>query len=94
MLNCPVGAGTMIAEAIETLLRRLPVDQSVWASLNPQFAVDLICDVTVGCVNRGFELPPGVLALLAERGITLGLDIFCRADPREAAALQERLRQI
>jgi len=53
--------------------------------------VDLICDVTVRCVNRGFELKPEVLGLVAERGITLGFDIFCRAEPRDVEALKERL---
>jgi hypothetical protein len=91
LLDHPVGADASIGEAIHALLRGLPGDQSVWASLTSRFAVDLICDVTVRCVNRGFELPPEVLGMVAERGITLGLDIFCRADPREVEALQERL---
>jgi hypothetical protein len=42
-------------------------------------------------VNRGFELKPEVLGLVAERGITLGFDIFCRAEPRDVEALKERL---
>ena len=41
--------------------------------------------------DRGFELPPEVLALVAERGITLGFDIFCQVDQRDVEALQQRL---
>jgi hypothetical protein len=69
----------------------LPDDRSVWASLTSRFAVDLICDLMVRCVNRGFELPPETLALVAERGITLGFDIFCLVDQRDVEALQQRL---
>ena len=92
LLDRPVGAEATVGEAIHALLASLPDDRSVWASLTSRFAVDLLCDLTVRCVNRGFELPPGVLALVAERGITLGFDIFCRPDPRDVEALHERLR--
>jgi hypothetical protein len=91
LLDYPAGANATVGEAIHALLGSLPADLSVWASLAARFTVDLICDVTVRCLNRGFELPPEVLGLLAQRGITLGFDIFCRADPREVEALQERL---
>ena len=70
------------------LLRTLPTDQSVWTSLTSRFTVDLICAVTVRCVNRGFELPPEVLGSVAERGITLSFDIFCQVDPRNTEALE------
>lgn len=83
LLDYPVGGNATIGEAIHALLRRLPDDQSVWTSLTSEFAVDLICDLIVKCVNRGFELSPEVLGVLAERGITLGFDIFCWADPPE-----------
>jgi hypothetical protein len=91
LLDYPIDTDATIGEAIEALLKTLPSDKSVWAALTSRFAVDLICDVTVRCVNRGFELPPDVLGLVAERGITLGFDIFCRADPRELVAIQDRL---
>ncbi len=91
LLDYPVGADNTISDAIKALLGNLPTDESVWASLASQFAVDLICDVTVRCVNRGFELAPEVSGMMALRGITLGFDIFCEIDPREAEALQERL---
>jgi hypothetical protein len=91
LLDYPVGADATVAEAIEALLGSLPSDMAVWASLTSRFVVDLICDVTVRCVNRGFELPPEVLGLAAKRGIILGFDIFCRVEPRDVEALQNRL---
>lgn len=91
LLDSPVGAEATIDEAIQTLFASLPRDLSLWTSLTSRFAVDLICDLTVRCVNRGFNLRPEVLALVAERGITLGLDIFSEVDPRHTEALNERL---
>jgi hypothetical protein len=91
LLYHPISEEATVAEAIHALLLSLPDDRSVWASLTSRFAVDLICDLTVRCVNRGFELPPEALALVAERGITLGFDIFCQVDQRDVEALQQRL---
>jgi hypothetical protein len=91
LLDYPVGADATVGEAIHALLGSLPADQLVWASLTSRFAVDLICDLTVRCINRGFELSPELLGLVAQRGITLSYDIFCRADPHEAEALRQRL---
>ena len=91
LLNHRVAGDVTIGEAIALLLRTLPADKSVWTSLTSRFTVDLICDVTVRCVNRGFDLPPEVLALVAERGITLSFDILCQADPRNIEAVKERL---
>jgi hypothetical protein len=91
LLDYPVARDITIDKAIALPLRTLPADESVWTSLTSRFTVDLICDVTVRCVNRGFELPPEVLALVAERGITLSFDIFSQADPRNIEALKERL---
>ena len=91
LLDHPVNDKATIGEAIHALLLNLPDDRSVWASLTSRFSVDLICSLTVRCVNRGFELPPAVLALVAERGVTLGFDIYCQVEPRDAEALQQRL---
>jgi Domain of unknown function (DUF4279) len=91
LLDWPVGTDATISEAIHALLGSLPADPEVWASLTSRYAVDLICDLTVRSVNRGFELPPELLSLLAQRGITLGFDIFCWPDPAEVVALQQRL---
>jgi hypothetical protein len=91
LLDHPVNAKATVGEAIHALLLGLPDDRTVWESLTSRFAVGLICDLTLRCVNRGFELPAEVLTLVAQRGITLGFDIFCQVDPRDVEALQQRL---
>jgi hypothetical protein len=58
ILDHPVDEETTINEAIRSFLLKLPDDQSLWTTLASQFTVDLICDLTVRSINRGFELTP------------------------------------
>jgi hypothetical protein len=91
LLDNPLDAEATIEEGIESLLGGLPGDDRTWVALGQRFQVDLLCDVFVRGVNRGFGLSPRVLGLLAMRGIELGLDIYCEPDDAQAAELQERL---
>ena len=93
ILNYPVGRVDTIGEAMIALLGSLSPDKAVWASLASRFTVRLTIDLTVKCVNRGFELSPEVLVLVAERSITLGFDIFCELDPHEVQRLHERFTE-
>jgi hypothetical protein len=68
LLDYPLGAEATIEEAIELLLGGLSDDDRKWAALGQRFRVDLFCDVFVHGVNRGFELSPHVLGLLAVAG--------------------------
>ena len=87
LLDHPLGAEATIEEGVESLLSGLPSDDRMWAALGQRHRVDLLCDVFVRGVNRGFVLPPQVLGLLARRGIALGVDIFCEPDHEQATAL-------
>jgi hypothetical protein len=89
LLDVPDDENATLSEAIEALLRSLPSDPSVWTSVTSGFTVDLVCDLALRCFNRGFELPPRLLGMLAERGIRLGFDIYCWVDPVEDRALPE-----
>jgi hypothetical protein len=86
-----VAEDVTIGAAIALLQRTLPTDEAVWTSLTSRITLDLICDITFRCVNRGFDLPPELLALVAKWGVTLSFDIFCHADPRNTEAIKERL---
>jgi hypothetical protein len=43
-------------------------------------------------VNQGFEISPETLALIGQRGIKLGVDIFPVDDKTQIAELQRRFR--
>ncbi|WP_426192237.1 DUF4279 domain-containing protein [Massilia sp. DWR3-1-1] len=58
------------------LLSQVESDLAVWKSLVHQFEVDVYCGLFMQGLNDGLSLAPDVMALLAERGIELGLDIY------------------
>lgn len=91
LLDQPVGCDSTLEEEIESLLGSLPQGEQAWAALGECYRVDLLCDVSVRGLNRGFELSPRVLEFIGRRGITLGVDIFCEPDEVQQAELQERL---
>jgi len=65
-----------LADAIRTLLAALPDDAAIWSKLRSKAKVDVFCGLHLQQWNRGVELPSGLLAQLAERGLSLGLDIY------------------
>lgn len=69
LLDHPQGAETTIEEGIESLLNGLPDEGRMWAALGERYQVDLLCDVFVRGINRGFGLSPQVLGLLAGRSL-------------------------
>lgn len=91
LLDQPVRADSTIEEEIDTLLDSLAPEGQAWSTIGERYCVDLLCDVFVRGVNQGFEIEPRVMEMLAKRGITLGVDIFCVPDEQQQKALQEQL---
>lgn len=71
-------------DAIETLLRRLPADLTVWEQLSAKYRLDVFCGVYLTGVNRGMTLSQTLLRQLADRHLELDLDIYC-VDPDAAS---------
>lgn len=71
---------------IRWLLSQVESDLNVWKSLVQQFEVDVYCGLFMQGSNDGLSLAPDVMALLAERGIQLGLDIYSASDEDDAMA--------
>jgi hypothetical protein len=65
-----------LADAVDTLLARLPADPAIWRALGSRYQLDVFCGLFLRSENQGADLPPATLAALAERGLTLGLDIY------------------
>lgn len=72
----PGDLGTQIG----ALLATLPSDPSVWRELSQRYRCDVFCGLFMRDANEGTELPPEVLAMLGERGLRLGLDIYGGSD--------------
>ncbi len=61
---------------ITDLIGRLPVNSDVWSELGRRFRIEMFCGVFMDQVNELAEIRPQTLGLLAERGITLTLDLY------------------
>jgi Domain of unknown function (DUF4279) len=75
-LELPVSAEWVLDDAITTLLGKLPSDLAVWRELASQYRLDVFCGLFLEQWNRGTELSPATLGLLAERNLTLSLDVY------------------
>lgn len=61
---------------ISTLLANVTDDLSVWRELSQRYQCDVFCGLFMGSANEGEELQPRTLAMLGNRGLRLGLDIY------------------
>jgi len=74
-----------IEDQVSILFTQLTSDLTVWRDLTRRFRVDVFCGVFLNAPNRGFDLGPTVLRQLADRGISIGFDIYGSDFPDEAA---------
>ena len=74
-----------IEDQVTILLTQLTSDLTVWRDLTRRFRVDLFCGLFLNASNRGFDFGPSVLRQLADRGISIGFDIYGPEFPDEAA---------
>jgi hypothetical protein len=61
---------------IRELVQLLPQDPAFWENLRSAFECDLFASVVLRTSNDGFSLLPETLALVSDRHLRLGLDIF------------------
>ena len=64
-----------LADAIDTLLERLPHDPVLWESLAGWATVAVVCGLFIHDADRAADVPPDTLARLAERRLALSLQI-------------------
>lgn len=81
----PTGSWRMIAEdcepadlsgQIDSLLRSVTPDLSVWRQLTERFRGVMFCGLWLKSDNEGLQIAPQTLAALADRGLLLDLDIY------------------
>ncbi|WP_429931889.1 DUF4279 domain-containing protein [Agrobacterium vitis] len=70
-------------EAIFDLLSRVPFAPDVFRTLACRFKVELFCGLFLDEYNAGVELSAAVMKLLAQREISLDLDIYSFSGPEE-----------
>ena len=67
-----------VEDVVRLLLDRLPADPELWAALTRDYKVDVFCGIFMDRRNQGFEIPPEISKMLAERGLGIGFDIYER----------------
>jgi hypothetical protein len=70
------GKNEDVDDGIRMLLARLPSSPDIWASLTKTYAVDIFCGLFLSTTNRGFSIPADISALLSDRGIDIGFDVY------------------
>jgi hypothetical protein len=69
-------SGIELDAVISQLLDRCTDDLARWRHLTDRYRVDLVCGIQLESWNRGLTLLPQTLLRVAERGLTLGFDIY------------------
>ena len=62
---------------VRWLLSQVEPNPDVWKMLIQRFQVDIYCGLFLNGRNDGLSLDPDVMAVLGERGIGLGFEIYC-----------------
>jgi Domain of unknown function (DUF4279) len=61
---------------IAALLTEIRIPLQTWQALGREYTLDVFCGLFMGRDNQGAGLRPETLQLLAERGLTLELDVY------------------
>jgi hypothetical protein len=65
-----------LEDKIDRLLDKLPSDLEIWHDLTRKFQVDLFCGLWMKRWNRCLDFKAATLHRMAERGLSIGLDIY------------------
>jgi hypothetical protein len=76
---------TELEEQINQLLDKLPSDFEVWRGLTSRFQADLFCGLWMKRFNRGLNFEVATLQKIAERGLSIGLDVYVDQDIEEVS---------
>jgi hypothetical protein len=76
--------GEPLEPQITDLLASLTSELSVWRSLAKRFRVRFVVGAWIRSWNRGIEISPGLLRMLSDRDLGLGVDIYVDYDEGSA----------
>ena len=76
LYELPHSTEWLLGDAIDTLLRAFPADPTIWERLRTKYAVTCRVGLHLSAWNRGAEVSAEVIRQLAERGMSLDLDIY------------------
>ena len=65
-----------LEELINKLFARITPDLEIWHDLTTKFQSDLFCGLWLNRANGAIDFSPAVMMKIAERGLSVGLDIY------------------
>jgi Domain of unknown function (DUF4279) len=65
-----------LEELINKLFNRITPNLEIWHNLTTKFQSDLFCGLWLKRANGATDLSPAVMMKIAERGLSIGLDIY------------------
>ena len=68
---------------ITELLSRLPQDLEVWRELSNRFDANIYCGAWLKTWNRDIWFSPNLLKRISERGLDIGIAIYCEGDDED-----------
>jgi hypothetical protein len=74
-----------LEEQINLLFDKLPSDLEIWENLGSRFQADLFCGLWLKRWNRCLDFEVATLQRMAERRLSIGLDIYVSYDVEEAS---------
>ena len=76
LLKSALDRRTELSDQISGLLDQVTSDSKVWHKLTTRYSADLFCGLFLDEFNRGFNLPPTLVARLAKLGLGISFDIY------------------
>jgi len=65
-----------VEDGIKLLLARFPANPELWSSLSKVCEMDIFCGIFLESGNRGFGLSAEVCAMLSQRHLSIGFDVY------------------
>lgn len=76
LLSVTPKAGETLTTVLEDLFSTLTDDSSVWKHLSEKYKTRFVVSCWIRSWNRGLEVPPQLLQRIADRRLSLGIDIY------------------
>lgn len=83
LLNREKGSEKNLEEQILELFEELPKDLEVWQDLAERFEADIYCGAWLKAWNRDVWFSPDLLKQISDRGLHIGIAIYCDCDEEE-----------
>jgi len=76
---------------VDEILSSLTHDTTTWLELSTKYQPDLFLGLFLKGPNEGIELSSKSVSTLAERGISIGFDIYSAFEDADAEQMNERI---